>query len=63
MDVAVNVFVVAMSAPAAKYASWSSRDDVGRRQVEEIGIALDVARVLAEAFAAVLLLGAARGDG
>ena len=53
----MNVFVVVMSAPASKYASWISAHDLGRGQVEEIGVALDVARVVAEALAAVLLLG------
>ena len=33
------------------------RDDVGRRQVQEVGVALDVVRVRREALAAVLLLG------
>ena len=57
MRVAVKVFVVAMSAPAAKYESWISVTISGLREVEEVGVALDVARVLAEALAAVLLLG------
>ena len=36
-----------------------ARDDVRPRQVEQVGIALDVARVVAEALAAEVLLGQA----
>ncbi len=57
MRVAVNVFVVARSAPASKYASWISEIVSGRGEVEDVRVALDVVRVVAEALAAVLLLG------
>ena len=53
----MNVFVVAMSAPAAKYASWISDDDLRPREVEQVRVALDVARVVAEPLAAVVGLG------
>ena len=53
----MKVFVVAMSAPAAKYDVVDLRDDLRLREVQEVGVALDVARVVAEALAAVLLLG------
>ena len=52
----MKVFVVAMSAPAAKYASWISATTVGLREVQEVGVALHVVRVAPEALSAVLLL-------
>ncbi len=45
-----------MSAPAAKYESWISRDDLRVREVQEIGVALDVLVVPAEALTAILVL-------
>jgi hypothetical protein len=56
MRVAVKVLVVAMSAPASKYASWISATTLRARQVEQIRIALDVTGGR-EPLAAVLLLG------
>ena len=53
----MNVFVVAMSAPASKYASWISETTCGARQIQEVGVALHVVRVRREPLAAVLLLG------
>ena len=47
-----------MSAPAAKYSSWMRDDDVRPREVQQVGIARDVARMVAEALAAVRLLAA-----
>jgi hypothetical protein len=55
MDVAVNVFVVAMSRPL-EVRVVDLRDDVRRGQVEEVGVALDVVRVRGEAVASILLL-------
>ena len=52
----MKVFVVAMRAPAAKYARWMSRIDLRIREVEQVGVARHVARVVAEPFAAVRLL-------
>jgi hypothetical protein len=38
-----------MSAPAAKYASWIARTDVGLRDRQQVVVALEVVRVMAEA--------------
>ena len=56
MLVAVNVFVVARSAPAAKYASWISETISGCVRFSRSGSPCDVARVIAEQLAAILLL-------
>ena len=58
--VAVNVFVVVMSAPAARYGAVDVRDDVRPGQVEQIGIAGDVLRVVGEPLAPVVLRRRAR---
>ena len=51
----MKVFVVVMSAPAARYCSWIERDELGPRQVQEVGVAGNVERVVAKALAAVVL--------
>ncbi len=52
----MNVFVVAMSAPAAKYSPWMRAISVGLRQVEQVRVAGQVVAVVAEPLAAVALL-------
>ena len=51
----MKVFVVVMSAPASN-TRGGSRHDVRPRQVEQVGVARDVARMVGEALAAVVLL-------
>ena len=53
----MNVFVVAMSAPAAKYASWVSEIEGRPREVQDVRVALDVAPVVAKKLASVVRLG------
>ena len=50
----MNVFVVARSAPASKYASWISVTMSGRVRLRRSGFPLHVAAVVAEPLAAVL---------
>ena len=50
----MNVFVVARSAPGAEVRVVDLGDDVRLRDVEEVGVALDVAPVVAEPLAPVV---------
>ena len=54
----MKVFVVAMSAPAAKYCRWISSTTSGLVRLSRSGIAGDVARVILEPLAAICLLAA-----
>jgi hypothetical protein len=46
--VAVNVLVVVMSAPGLEVLAVDRGDDVGLREVQQIGVALDVLGVIGE---------------
>jgi hypothetical protein len=53
----VNVFVVAMVRPGGEVRVVELGHDVRLREVEQVGVALDVARVVAQQLAAVVSLG------
>ena len=54
---ALKVLVSMMSAPASRYSRWIVGDDVGLGQREQVVVALQVARPVGEALAAVARLG------
>ena len=51
------MFVVVMSAPGLEVGAVDLRHDLRLREVQQVGVALDVAGVVGEAVAAELLLG------
>ena len=56
-DVALNVLVSMMSAPASRYSAWMLGDHVGPRQHQHVVVALEILRVRLEALAAEIGFG------
>ena len=57
MVVPLNELVSMMSAPASRYCSWMSEDDVGTRQHEHVVVAAQVLGMRCEALAAEVFFG------